>query len=315
MTKAIIFDVDNTLALTGARIEHLRKPQKDWVSFFADQHLDEPHQAVIDVARAVALCPEPMAVLVVTARAEEHRLVTQTWLQKHHVPYQKLYMRPQDDFRKGADVKEMILQNIIDEGYEPIMCFEDQADIAEMFRSYGLTVAQVQPDQPAPRTEKFAGQQLLHMMVGPSGAGKSTYIFKNYRAADVVSSDQVRVQLFGDLRLGHNPDDLALTWRMVHGQVKLRLENGLFTVLDATNLKRKDRLEVLKYVPRGIQVAYVVIDRPYEDKIRDRDWRPEELVDKHHRIFKSSIKDVLRGDDQPNVTVYDKRDSYAKQRM
>lgn len=131
----------------------------------------------------------------------------------------------------------------------------------------------------------------------------------------MVSSDQVRVQLFGDLRLGHNPDDLALTWRMVHGQVKLRLENGLFTVLDATNLKRKDRLEVLKYVPRGIQVAYVVIDRPYEDKIRDRDWRPEELVDKHHRIFKSSIKDVLRGDDQPNVTVYDKRDSYAKQRM
>ncbi len=174
----------------------------------------------------------------------------------------------------------------------------------EMWRSFGITtLACMPPIKPS----RYAGKELLHVLVGPAGAGKSSYCAKHYKPKDIVSTDDVRVELFGDHRKGHNADELAATWKYVHGLIKLRLENGRFTVLDATNLKQKDRLKVLAQVPDGIVVRYVVIDRDYDDKIRDRGWRPVELIDKHHKAMKATIKDVLEADGRGNVVVVDTR--------
>ena len=63
----------------------------------------------------------------------------------------------------------------------------------------------------------------------------------------------------------------------------------------------------MKYVPDGIITTYHVIDREYNEKVKTRGWRPEKLIDKHHKSFKSGLKDILRGDDQPYTIVDDDR--------
>jgi len=147
------------------------------------------------------------------------------------------------------------------------------------------------------------------MLIGPSGAGKSTYCAKAYKPQDVVSSDEVRKQLFGGHQdgQGQHPDDLARTFAYIHGLIRVRLENGIFTVLDATNLRARDRAAVLKQVPQGLVVQYVVVDRDLDQKLAGRGWRSEELILKHHKAFKLGLDEVLNADGQGNVIVVDKR--------
>jgi deoxyribodipyrimidine photolyase-like uncharacterized protein len=61
-------------------------------------------------------------------------------------------------------------------------------------------------------------------------------------------------------------------------------------------------------VPKGQLVQYVLIDREFDEKLRTRGWRSEELVKRHHNSFQNNLKNILNGDDQPNVYVLDKRE-------
>jgi predicted kinase len=305
--KAVIFDLDGTLFNCEHRLHHLEGEQKDWDSFFGEMHLDTVIEPVAMLARLVH--ESDCAVLFVTARPNEHDYenVTADICAANNLFYTRLYMRRGGDFRRDDLVKADILKQILDDGFEPILAIDDKSNITEMWRSFGIVALQCASDES--RKSRYAGQTLLHMLVGPSGSGKSSYCAKKYKPADIVSSDEVRKQLFGghESGQGHNPEELARTWRYIHGLIKVRMENGLFTVLDATNLKPKDRKSVLAQVPEGIVVQYTVIDRDYDDKIRDRGWRPVELIDKHHRQMKSNIKGILDADNLGNVIVVDAR--------
>jgi predicted kinase len=153
------------------------------------------------------------------------------------------------------------------------------------------------------------GKQYADIYVGPSGAGKSTDIRANYKPGEVISTDEIRSQLFGshEAREAFTPEGLALTFRYAHGLLRTRLDCQLRTAFDATNLKQKDRLALLRNVPKGQYVRYIVVDRPFDVKMADRGWRPEELVRKHHKLFHQNLKDILAGDNLPNVVVIDKR--------
>lgn len=305
--KAIIVDVDGTIADCDHRKVHL----PNWPKFFELMGLDKPIEPVIDVVRSLYFSKENYQILIVTARPNEYeyRHKTMNWLAQNYVPYHQLYMRKAGDYRQDSIVKKEILQQIIDDGYEPYLAIDDRAQVVKMWREYGIRTLQVAADEDfGGKPSKYEGQCLFHMMVGPSGAGKSTYIELNYKPRDVVSTDEIRRQLFGSHELGHNPEDLARTWSYAKGWIRTRLENGIFTVLDATNIKRKDRLGVLECVPRGQLATYVVINRQYNDKLRDRGWRPEELILKHDTTFRSNLKDILNADNQGNVIVLDKRE-------
>src|SRR3546814_4249731 len=75
------------------------------------------------------------------------------------------------DTRPDHVVKEEILQQIIDDGYQPILAVDDRPSVVAMWRSKGITTLQCAPDEPG--SSIYAGQTLLHMLVGPCGAGKS----------------------------------------------------------------------------------------------------------------------------------------------
>lgn len=299
--KAILFDVDGTLADLQHRIHLL----PDWPKFFAAMEHDTPIEPIAELAQLVyggtQHFPVSYAVLIVSARPDNYRRETARWLNKWFIPYDKLYMRKDGDYRPDSIVKSELLQQIIDDGYNPTLVIDDRPEVVDMWRSFGLTCLQCASDE---IKLKHDGKQFLDIMVGPSGAGKSTFISKNYKSQDVVSTDQLRLD-YG--WWDHNPENLNRVWSLTHSLIKARLDNQIKTVLDATNLKQGDRAKVLRFVPKGQYVRYIVIDRDLDEKIRDRGWRPEDLILKHHRTFQKELPNILNGDGLSNVVVIDRR--------
>lgn len=314
MKHAIIIDVDGTLADGSHRQHHLDR--NDWSAFFADMHLDslyEHTKIMVD-----ALRNDGYYIVIVTARPDEndYREKTVDWLKRHDIEYDAIYMRRAGDYRKDSIVKREILDQMMEDGYLPVLALDDRTQVVEeCWRASGIPCAQVNPDNTIRnKPSKYIGQPLFHMLVGPSGAGKSTWVEAQIKAgkfkeSDVISSDKVRDELFGghESGQGHTQEDLARTWRYIHKLIEARLSEGVITILDATNIKAADRKKVLELVPPGVFIHYYIFDREYNEKLKTRGWRPEKLVEKHHRTFKSNIKNILAGDRHPYVIVKDCR--------
>ena len=106
--RAVIFDIDGTLANVEHRLHHLEGEQKDWDGFFADMHADPVIEPVARLARILAAqCGGGLvdAMLVVTARpdADGNRKITEEWLAANGVSYQALYMASRHEtFRSVA---------------------------------------------------------------------------------------------------------------------------------------------------------------------------------------------------------------------
>lgn len=302
MIKAYLFDIDGTLADCQHRVHHVQNGRKDWKAFFDAMPDDPPIVPVVELYNRLWYAPDHgTAMIVVTARPDDYLEQTKHWLIKHIGGYDRLYMRKAGDYRADAIVKKEILDQIRADGYDPVLVVDDRTQVVNMWRENGIMCLQAAPDGTEQST--YAGQELFHMLIGPTAAGKSTYCRANYKPIDVISTDEIREQ-FG---WGHTTEDLAKTFGYVHGLIKTRLEQGIFTVLDATNLRRRDRLEVLRHVPRGIRVRYLVFDRALQDKLRDRDWRPEHLVTRYDQRFRSGLRDILTGDGLEHVVVEDCR--------
>src|SRR3546814_9894644 len=100
---------------------------------------------------------------------------------------------------------------------------------------------------------------------------------------------------------------------MMHALVRARVKGGLKTVVDATNLRAADRRALRDCCDHNTKIFYHVVDRPLADKHADAGWREyveiggQKLIDRHHQSFQSGIKHILRGDDDPCVTVHDYR--------
>ncbi len=149
------------------------------------------------------------------------------------------------------------------------------------------------------------GQRLI-MLVGPSGAGKSTYARTNYAGETIVSSDAIREELSGAGGMAGSQDAV---FAAVRDRAKAALAAGKTVVIDATNLRRSDRLMNTDLVPEDIPIEYVVIDRPMAEKERDGGWRLEkpQLLSTHAKMFEAELSDILAGDNRGNVTVLDRR--------
>ena len=299
--RAVLFDIDGTLA----DCEHRRAHLPNWGKFFGEMHLDPVIEPIATLAEII-YNTEDYVVIIVTARPADYHEVTVNWLRDNKISFSQIYMRPRGDYREDSIVKSEILQKIIDDGYEPFLVIDDRPQVVKMWREFGLTCLQCADEEIKLQHD---GKHYLDIMVGPAGAGKSTYIAKHYPAHTVISTDQIRTDFFGSHTApeAHTPDGLARTWQYAHALLRTRLDCQLPTVFDATNIKQKDRLKLLRFIPRGQYCRYIVIDRDYDAKMKSRGWRPEELVHKHHKTFHAELKHILAGDGMPNVVVLDKR--------
>ena len=131
----IIADIDSTLCvnLTGR-------------SFYTDDWkekliYDTPLAGPISILRAQKMTGT-CDILIVTGRKDEGRTQTEEWLKTYNVPYDRLFMRGQNDYTKSDVFKENILNNIILPKYNVLFVLEDDNKCVQMYRRNGLICLQ-----------------------------------------------------------------------------------------------------------------------------------------------------------------------------
>jgi len=324
MTDALIFDVDGTLANCGHRVHHVKNGSKDWDKFFAEMDKDTPVEGVVWLADKLSTyydyVSKDYAILIVSARPNTYRQETLEWIRKNcpalFRAHSVLYMRADGDHRADTLVKRDLLHKIQGQGFNVRLVIDDRPSVIKMWESEGIPVLQV-PNHEWDAPKYTPGELVL--MVGPSGAGKTRYVDTMWEPDEVVSSDNLRVRLCGDFK---DQSKNAQVFDAAHALIKVRIESGLHTIVDATNLRNRDRRAIRDLVPDNTKITYVVIDRPLRDKERDGGWRNNikfpttnakgdaceiTLIAKHDMTFKSNLKDILAGDGDPRVTVLDRR--------
>lgn len=134
--KAIIVDIDGTVALKGDR-----SPYDE-----TRIHEDRPHWPVIEAV--TSMWNDGYAVIFVSGRTAGCWQETETWLKKHFVTGigyggHQLYMRNVGDGRKDSVVKLEIFDKYIRHDFDVVAVFDDRDQVVKMWRSLGLTVFQV----------------------------------------------------------------------------------------------------------------------------------------------------------------------------
>lgn len=304
--KAIICDIDGTVADLSHRLHHLDK--KDWDAFFAEADKDTPITPTLDVIDDILyrryeqiVAPE---VIFVSARPERLREVTTAWLKYnllHFTDSNTLLMRKDGDTRADHIVKEEILDHILGQGYEIEAVFDDRPSVVDMWKRRGLHVFQVHAVGAAPVVNTGA---TLHLLVGPSHAGKTWWAREDETNAVHLSSDTIRYNLTGNDKDQSRNDEV---FALLHSITKTYLTAGINVIYDATNLRRKDRIAAA-HLNNGGPVVYHVFDRPLGTKLASlRHDFPADVVRKHDQMFRSQLSDILAGDNLTFVTVKDHR--------
>lgn len=296
----VVFDLDGTIADIRHRVHFVRGTSKpDWDSFFRECVNDLPVPHVIETLNAHVEAGHRVEIW--SARSNVVLAETKQWLAENDIAPSRLkYMRAEGDNTPDVALKRYWLSQ---EAEKPDVIYDDRQRVVDMWRAEGIPCFQVVADwEDGGRKIAPTRDPLLTIMVGPSGAGKSRYA---RGMAGYISSDDLRAEYCGgDFSAQDRNDDV---FTALHRIAKARLDCGLPVTIDATNLRRRDRLACVALAPAGAGVQYIVVDRPLEEKLADRGWRPEWLIERHHDRMQSALKDILRGDGLSNVKVLDRR--------
>lgn len=143
--EAIICDIDGTLAhmTEEGRLKFGKKAPFVWDKVGEDA-LDP---AVAGLLRKYAqrdLKDEnPVRIILLSGRDSVCRPETEEWLSKHSVPYDDLYMRPENDNRKDSMVKRELFEKHIKNKYRILFVLDDRNQVVKQWRNMGLKVFQV----------------------------------------------------------------------------------------------------------------------------------------------------------------------------
>lgn len=129
----------------------------------------------------------------------------------------------------------------------------------------------------------------LYLMVGPSGSGKSTYAIELAKEVngDYLSSDSVRLKLFGD---ESNQDNNSLVFLYLYNALALSLASGRDAILDTTALTPQVRQEAIKIARRFnakiVAVCFKISIETAKERNRSRDRQvPEYVIESQYRIL------------------------------
>ena len=140
--------------------------------------------------------------------------------------------------------------------------------------------------------------QYLVLLRGAPASGKSTFIKEHHLEPYTLSADQIRTQVSspvlnteGEFVISQKQDKYV--WETLHTMLEKRMQDGCFTIIDATHYKTSLINQYKNLVKRYYYRVYIVdfTDIPYEELIRRNKERedykqvPEEVIKKMTTCF------------------------------
>jgi predicted kinase len=138
--KAVIFDIDGTLAKIDHRRHFVQGGKKDWKAFFealSEDEVNEPVKQLYDLARG------KYTLILCSGRPDNYRRQTELWLEKHGIDdYFAMFMRAQGDKRQDYDTKKDLYFRFIKPYFDIQWVVDDRDQVVTMWRQQGITCFQ-----------------------------------------------------------------------------------------------------------------------------------------------------------------------------
>lgn len=140
LKKAIIIDLDGTLANCDHRVHFVKSKPKNWDAFFAGMGEDVLNKWCAELIEAMRM--KNYTILFVTGREEKYKVATLDWLKKNKVEFDHLFMRELKDVRDDFLVKEEIYNQKIKNHYDILFVVDDRVSVVNKWRELGLVCLQ-----------------------------------------------------------------------------------------------------------------------------------------------------------------------------
>ena len=153
-------------------------------------------------------------------------------------------------------------------------------------------------------------------LIGASGSGKSTFAARHFAPFEAISSDFCRGLVSGD---ENDQSVTAEAFDVLYYIAGKRLDRGLLTVIDATNVQRDARAAVVRLAKEhDVPCVAIVLDVPVETAVARNESRPERtfgaaVVRRHAEALRRSLRGLrkegfatvhhLRGDEVEDVEI------------
>jgi len=144
MRPIIICDVDNVLNDDRWRRPFINMEHPDLMARFHTYHSMSMH----DWSFNSHLLRENCEVWLFTCMPERYRKLRMAWLREHGMPYYGMLMRRDGDERESPLVKSDMLTALLARSSRDDIeiCYDDRADVCEMYRARGFIAKQVAID-------------------------------------------------------------------------------------------------------------------------------------------------------------------------
>ena len=139
-SKAIVVDIDGTMANVNHRLHHIHKENKDWNSFHSESENDKINLWCKELVSAMHLLN--YKILFLTGRDDQYFDITKAWLGKHQIPFDDIFMRKNGDFRHDTIIKRELYESFIKDTHDVLFVIEDRASVVDMWRQLGITCLQ-----------------------------------------------------------------------------------------------------------------------------------------------------------------------------
>ena len=138
--KAVIFDVDGTLANVDHRRHFVEGKKKNFDAFYDAMNGDTVREEIRDLCNLHF--ENGYYVIICTGRPELYAGVTERWLNYSGICFDELMCRP-DSRRNEPDyiVKQDMLNDIL-KTHEVILAVDDRQQVVDMWRRNGITCLQ-----------------------------------------------------------------------------------------------------------------------------------------------------------------------------
>lgn len=137
MNPAILIDLDGTLVDCSHRIHHFHN--KEYDDFFNKIPLDIPNSWCLEVIDSFKATHK---ILLITARPLKTTLLTRSWLVRHGIYHDQLFITSSGMFISDDEIKRRMYKDRVAPFYKVSFVIDDRSHVVKMWRDLGLVCLQ-----------------------------------------------------------------------------------------------------------------------------------------------------------------------------